>query len=94
MLIYCQIKTTSQRRVFLFKLGVSLLIRKLSLISKENLEEAFARTENSSMEGSLSQNSRWSRTALSFERLHFLKVKGVKPICSPALTLRWLSVSP
>ena len=73
--------------MFLFKLGVSLLISKLSLISKENLEEAFARTENSSKEGSLSQNSRWSRTALWFEGLHFLKVKGNKPICSPALTL-------
>ena len=69
--------------MFLFKLGVSLLISKLSLISRESLEEAFARTENSSKEGSLSQNSRWSRTALSFEGLHFLKVKGDKPVCSP-----------
>ena len=55
--------------MFLFKLRVSLLISKLSLISKENVGEAFARPESSSKEGSLSQNSRWSRTALSFEGL-------------------------
>ena len=66
--------------MFLFKLGVSLLISKLSLISKENLEEVFARTENSSKEGSLSQNNRWSRIALSFEGLHFLKVRFLKDI--------------
>ena len=59
-----------------------------------NLEEAFARTENSSEEGLLSQNSRWSQNVLSFEGLHFLKVKGDKPICYPALTVRCFSISP
>ena len=87
-------KSNSTEVVFLFKLGVSLLIRKLPLVSKETVEEYFARTENSSREGSLSQNSRWSRTILSFEGLHFLKVKGDEPICSPALTFRCLFVSP
>ena len=48
------------------------------MISNENLEEAFARTENSSKEGSLSQNNRWSRTALSFEGLHFSKESAVR----------------
>ena len=76
--------TNSTEVVFLFKMGSSLLISKLSLISKENLEEAFARTKNSSKEESLSQISRWSRAALSFEGLHFLKVKGDKTNMLPS----------
>ena len=42
------------------------------MISKENLEKAFAGTKNSSKEGSLSQNSRWFPSKESAVRDHLL----------------------
>ena len=45
-------------------------------------------------DGILLQIKRWTRTALSFDGLTFLNVKGDIPICSPDLTLKCLSVSP
>ena len=41
----------------------------------------------------LLQFRRWSRIALSFDCLTFLKVKDDIPICSPDLTFNYLSIS-
>ena len=80
--------------MFLFKVGLSRLISKLSLILSMNLLFSFAKMNNSSKDEILLQFERWSRTALSFDGLVFLNVKGDVPICSPNLTLRCLSASP
>ena len=80
--------------MFLFKIGLSRLISTLSLISSTNLLFPFAKMVNSSKDGILLQFRRWSRTALSFDGLVFLNVKGDIPICSPDLTFKCLSVSP
>ena len=80
--------------MFLFKIGLSRLISKLSLISRTNLLFPFVKMVNSSKDGMLLQFKRWSRIALSFDGLVFLNVKGDIPICSPDLTFKSLSVSP
>ena len=80
--------------MFLFKMGLSRLISKLSLISITNLLFPFAKMVNSSKDGILLQFRRWSQITLSFDGLVFLNVKGDIPICSPDLTFKCLSVSP
>ena len=79
--------------MFLFKIGLSHLISKLSLISRTNLLFPFVKMVNSK-EGMLLQFKRWSRITLSFEGLVFLNVKGDIPLCFPDLTFQCLSVSP
>ena len=78
--------------MFLFKIGLSRLISKLSLISRSNLLFPFVKIVNSSKDGMLLQFKRWSRIALSFDGLVFLNVKDDIPICSPDLTFKCLSV--
>ena len=68
--------------MFLFKIGLSRLISKLSLISSTNLLFPFAKMVNTSKDGILLQFKRWLRIALSFDGLVFLNVKGDVPICS------------
>ena len=80
--------------MFLFSIGLSLLINKLSLISNRNLLALWARMVKSSNEGSWLQNRRWSRIELSADGLTFLKVNGEMPMCPPDLTFKCLSVSP
>ena len=71
--------------MFLFKIGLSRLIGKLSLISRTNLLFPFAKMINSSKEDILLQFKRWSRIALTFDGLVFLNDKGDISICSPDL---------
>ena len=80
--------------MLLFKIGLSRLLSKPSLISRTNLLPPFVKMVNSSKEGMLFQFKRWSRIALSFAGLVFLNVKGDILICSPDLTFKCLSVSP
>ena len=80
--------------MFLFKIGLSRLISKLSLISRSNLLFPFLKIVNPSKDGMLLKLKRWSGIALSFDGLVSLNVKGDIPICSPNLTLKCLSVSP
>ena len=75
--------------MFLFKIGISRLISKLSLISR-----SFIKIVNSSKDGMLLQFNRWSRIALSFDDLVFLNVKGDITVCSSDLTFDYLSISP
>ena len=78
--------------MFLFKTGLSRLMRKLSLISRTNLLFPCAKIKNSSKEGILLQIKRWSRIALPFDGFIFFDVKGDIPMCSPQLTFKCLSV--
>ena len=78
--------------MFLFKIGLSRLISKLSLISRTNLLFPFVKMVNSSKDGILLQFKRWSRIALSCDGLVFLNVKVDIPMCSPDLTFKSLSV--
>ena len=80
--------------MFLFKIGLSRLISKLSLISNTNLLFLFAKMVNSSKDGMLLQFKRWLGIPLSFDGLVFLNVKGDIPICSPDLTFKCQSISP
>ena len=80
--------------MFLFNIGLSGLIIKLSLISNRNLLVPWVRMVKSSNEGSWLQNRRWSRIELSADDLTFLKFNGEIPMCSPDLTFKCLSVSP
>ena len=66
---------------FLFKIGLSRLISRLSLISRANLLFPFDKMENSSKDRILLQFKRWSQIALSSDGLVFLNVKGNIPIC-------------
>ena len=70
---------------FLFKMGLSRLVRKLSLISGTNLLFPFPKMVNSAKDGPLMQFKRDWRIALSFDGLVFLNVKGDKQICCPVL---------
>ena len=78
----------------LFKIGLTGLISKHSLISRSNLLYPFVKMVNYSKDAMLLQFKRWSRIALSFDALVFLNVKGDIPIYSPDLTFKCLSVSP
>ena len=78
--------------MFLLKLGLYLLVSNLSLISRPNLLLPSAKMVNSSKGGILFYFKRWSQTALSFDGLVFLNVKGDIPMCSPDLTFKCLSV--
>ena len=55
----------------LFKIGLSRLISKLSLISRSNSLFPFVKIVNSSKDGMLLQFKRWSRIALSFDKSEF-----------------------
>ena len=80
--------------MFLFKIGLSRLISKLSLISRTNLLFPIAKMVNYSKHGILLQFKRCSRIALFFGVIVFLNVKDDIPIYSPDLTFKCLSVSP
>ena len=80
--------------MLLFKIGLSRLISRLSLISRTNLLFPFAKMVNYSKDGVLLQFKRCLRIGLSFDGLVFLNVKGDIPICSPDLTFKCLSISP
>ena len=70
--------------MFLFKIGLSRLISKLSLISSTKLLFPFAKMVNSSKDGILFQFKIWPPIALSFDGLVFLNVKVDDTlICSP-----------
>ena len=79
-------KRNNLAELFLFKIGLSRLISKLSLISRSNLLFPFVKIVNSSKDGMLLQFKRWSRIALSFDGLVFLNVKSDIPVWSPDLT--------
>ena len=76
------------------KLGLSSLISKFSLFSKTNLLFPSANKLNFSKDEILLQFKRWPQIALSSDGLVFLNVKDDTPICSPDLTVKYLSVSP
>ena len=78
--------------MFLFKIDLSRLISKFSLISRSNLLFLFFKIVNLSKDGMLLQFKWWSRMTLSFYGLVFLNVKDDIPICSPELTFNCLSV--
>ena len=80
--------------MFLFKIDLSGLISKLSLISRTNLLYPLPKMVNSSKNGILLQFKRWSRIALSSDGLVFLNVKAYISICSPDPTFEYLSFSP
>ena len=73
---------------FLFKIGLSCLINKLSLISRKKLLFLFTKMVNSSKNGILLQFKRSSRMVLYFDGLVFLNIKGDIPACSPDLLFR------
>ena len=87
-------KSNGAELMFLFNIGLSCLINKLSLNSNRNLLVPWARMVKSSNEGSWLQNRRWSHIGLTAEGLTFLKVNGEMPMCSPNLIFKCLSVSP
>ena len=80
--------------MFLFKIGLSRLTSKLSLILRTNLLSPFAKMVNSSKDEILLQFKRWSLIALSTDGLVFLNVKGNIPVCFLDLTFKCPSVSP
>ena len=75
-------KRNNLAQLFLFKIGLSRLISKLSLISRPNLLFPFVKIVNSSKDGMLLQFKRWLRIAFFFDGLVFLNLKGDIPICS------------
>ena len=62
--------------MLLFKIGLSRLISKLSLISRTGLLFPLARMAKPSKDGILLKFKSWSRIALCFDGLVFLNVKG------------------
>ena len=87
-------KNNGAELMFLFNIGLSRLINKLSLISNRNLFVPWTRMVKSSNEGSWLQNRRCSRIEISADGVTFLKVKGEMPICSPDLIFKCLSILP
>ena len=79
--------------MFLFKIDLSRLISKLSLISGSNLLFLFVKIVNSTKDEMLLQLKRWLQIEVYFDGLVFLNVKGNIPICSPDLTFKCLSIS-
>ena len=65
--------------MFLFKIVLSRLKSKLSLILRSNLLFPFVKKVNSSKAGILLQFKTWSRIVLPFDGLNFLNVKGDIP---------------
>ena len=80
--------------MFLFKIGLSCLTSKISLISRTSLLFSFAKMVNSSKDEILLQFHTWSEIALSSDGLVFLNVKGAILIGSPDITFMCLSLSP
>ena len=66
----------------LVNIGLSHLIKKLSLISKKSFLDTWAKMVKSSNKGSWLQNRRHSRIELSADGFTFLKVDGEMPLCS------------
>ena len=66
-------KKFSRTNMLLFKIGLSRVINKLSLISSTNLLFPFTKMVNSSKDRILLQFKRWSLIAISFDGLVFLK---------------------
>ena len=79
--------------IFLFKEGLSLIIRRLSFNSNRNFLFSLVRTLKCSKDGEWLQSNKWSLTALRLGLTFFL-VNGEIPICCPILTLRCLTHSP
>ena len=75
--------------MFLFKEGLSLIIRRLSFNSKRNFLFSLVRTLKFSKDGEWLQSNKWLLTALPLGLTFFL-VNGEIPICSLILTLRCL----
>ena len=73
---------------FLFKIGWSCDIKRLSLIFEWNSELLEASTFKSPKETGWLHISMWSLMAVHFFDLHRLFVKGEIPECSPTLTLK------
>ena len=87
-------KNRGAELIFLFDIGLSGLINKLSLISDKNLLVPWARMVKSSDERSWLRNRRWSCIEHLADGLTFVKVNGEVPMCSPDLTFKCLSVLP
>ena len=68
--------------MFVFNIGLSRLINKLSLISNKNILVPWAKMLKSSNEKSWLQNRRWSRIKLSTDGLTLLKVNEEMPMVS------------
>ena len=79
--------------MFLFKIGLSRLISKLSLISRKTLLFLFAKIANSLKDGILLQFKRWLQIVLSFNGLIFLNVTVAILLCFPDLTFKLLFVT-
>ena len=79
--------------MFLFKGGLSLIIRRLSFNSNKKFLFSLVRTLKFSKDGEWLQSNKWLLTALPFGLTFFL-VNGEIPICSPILTLTCLTHSP
>ena len=99
---YCIIKTfkvlvidrnSLAELIFLFRIGLSRSMSKLSLISRLYFLCPYGMMLNSSMDRVSLQFRRWSRIALSFDILNFLNFKDDIPICSPDLIFKCLFVS-
>ena len=69
-------KQFSRTNMLLFKIGLSRVINKLSLISSTNLLFPFTKMVNSSKDTILLQFKRWSLIAISFDGLVFLKARS------------------
>ena len=80
-------RSNSAELIFLFKIGLSYLMSKLSLISSTNLLFQFVKMANSSKEGILLQFKGWSWIVLSIDGVVILNVKDDIPICSQDLIL-------
>ena len=79
--------------MFLFKEGLSLIIKRLSLNSNRNFVFSLVRTLKFPKDGEWLQSNKLSLAALPLGLTFFL-VNGKIPICSPILTLRCLTHSP
>ena len=87
-------KSNGVELMFLFNIGLSRLINKLSLISNKNLLVLGAKMVKSSNESSWLQNRGWPHIELSADGFTFLKCNGEILMCSPDLTIKCLSVPP
>ena len=78
--------------MFLFKEGLSLIIRRLSFNSNRNFLFSLVRTLTFSKDGEWLQSNKWGLTALPLGLTFFL-VNGEILICSPILTLGVLRIN-
>ena len=78
----------AKMRFFLFKIGWSHYIKRLSLVFKWDSELLEASTLKLPKEAGWSHISIWSLTPIDFLDLDRLFTKGEIPECSPTLTLK------